>query len=97
MTAEWMDQAACANGSGCLPEWWDRSSDAGYSAGNKMALAICKQCPVTVECFDAAVSEGLRNEGGMIRGGMVFPAGRKGEPHDSPTGRRPNRPKGVAA
>lgn len=90
-----MDQAACANGSGCLPEWWDRCSGAGYTAGNKMAMVICQQCPVRTECLDDAVSHDTE---AMIRGGMVFPADRhRSTPHDSPTCRRPSKPKGVAA
>lgn len=43
----WMDNAACRNPL-YDPEWW--FADVSHAVDRARAMAICKRCPVRVEC-----------------------------------------------
>jgi len=51
MTPEWMRKAACK---GADPDWFHPPD--GYPALKQYGLAICKQCPVTEQCLQYALS-----------------------------------------
>jgi len=53
MSKPWNTQAACLNRD---PEWWDHESGIMSREAHK-AMAICKGCPVRMDCLSHALNE----------------------------------------
>ncbi len=66
MTPEWMTDAACK---GADPDWFHPPD--GYPSLKEYGLAICKQCPVTEQCLNYAMSFKLIEDQYGIYGGTT--------------------------
>ena len=51
----WMDRAACLDAD---PEWW---YPVAASDDTSAARAICRECPVRVDCLNHAIAVGTRD------------------------------------
>lgn len=64
----WRDQAACA---GMDTEDFYPPSGAGGPIQAAAAISVCKDCPVRVECLDAAMCEEYGGQAYGVRGGLT--------------------------